>query len=67
MHLDGLATDRLPEPGTPVKSGERQVGFVGTAVHHFEQGPIALGILRRNILGDTPLLAGQSTVQFEDD
>lgn len=67
MHLDGVTTDHLPKPGTPVMSGERQVGFVGTAVHHFEQGPIALGILKRNISRDTPLLAGDSTVQFEDE
>jgi folate-binding protein YgfZ len=67
LHFDGVTTDKLPTPGTPVMSGERQVGFVGTAVHHFEQGPIALGILRRNIFGDTPLRAGESTVQFEDD
>jgi tRNA-modifying protein YgfZ len=67
LHFDGVSTDRLPVPGTPVMSGERQVGFVGTAVQHFEQGPIALGIVRRNIFGDTPLRAGESTVQFEDD
>jgi folate-binding Fe-S cluster repair protein YgfZ len=67
LYLDGMTTDQLPPPGTPIMSGERQVGFVGTAVHHFEQGPIALGIVRRNIFGNTPLRAGESTVQFEDD
>jgi folate-binding protein YgfZ len=67
LHLDGISTDQLPRPGTPVMSGERQVGFVGTAVHHFEQGPIALGILRRNISGGTPLIAGDSTVAVESE
>jgi len=69
LHLDGMTSDQLPRPGTPVMAGERQVGFVGTAVHHFEQGPIALGVLRRNISGNTPLIAGESTVavEFEDE
>jgi folate-binding protein YgfZ len=67
MHLDGITSDHLPAPGTPVTSGERQVGFIGTAVRHFEQGPIALGILRRNISGDTPLVAGESTVAVESE
>lgn len=67
LHLDGITSDRLPEPGTPVLSGGRQVGFVGTAVHHFEEGPIALGVLRRNISGGTPLIAGESTVAVESE
>jgi folate-binding protein YgfZ len=67
LHFDGVGTDQLPAPGTPVLSGERQVGFVGTAVHHFELGPIALGIVRRNISGDTPLIAGESTVAVESE
>jgi folate-binding protein YgfZ len=67
LHLDGMTSDRLPTPGTPVMSGERQVGFVGTAVHHFEQGPIALGVLRRNISRDSRLIAGESTVAVESE
>lgn len=67
LHLDGMTSDQLPAPGTPVMSGERQVGFVGTAVHHFEQGPIALGVLRRNVTGDSRLIAGDSTVAVESE
>jgi tRNA-modifying protein YgfZ len=67
LHLDGITSDHLPPPGTPVTSGGRAVGFVGTAVRHFELGPIALGILRRNISGDTPLIAGESTVAVESE
>jgi len=69
LHLDGITSDHLPATGTPVTLGERAVGFVGTAVRHFELGPIALGILRRNISGDAPLIAGESTaaVESEDD
>lgn len=65
LHLDGITSDRLPAPGTPITSGERQVGFVGTAVRHFELGPIALGVVKSSISGDTPLLAGESAVAFE--
>ncbi|GIH11317.1 hypothetical protein Rhe02_93840 [Rhizocola hellebori] len=65
LHFDGIATDHLPRPGTPVTAGDRAVGFVGTAVQHFELGPIALGVLKRNISGDAPLIAGESTVAVE--
>lgn len=65
LHLDGIITDHLPVPGTPVTQDGRAVGFIGTAVRHFELGPIALGVLRRNISGDAPLIAGESTVAVE--
>jgi folate-binding protein YgfZ len=65
LHFDGIATDHLPPPGTPVTAGDRAVGFVGTAVQHFELGPIALGVLKRKISGDAPLVAGESTVAVE--
>lgn len=42
-------SDQLPEPGTPVLLDGRQVGFLGTAVHHFEEGPIALAVIKRSI------------------
>jgi folate-binding protein YgfZ len=65
LDLDGVTTDHLPAPGTPIMSGERQVGFVGTAVRHFEEGPIALGLVKRNISAETPLIAGDSTVAVQ--
>ncbi len=65
LHLDGIATDHLPGPGTPIVSQGRTVGFIGTAVRHFEQGPIALGMLKRKISGHDPLIAGESTVAVE--
>ncbi|WP_117208326.1 YgfZ/GcvT domain-containing protein [Allorhizocola rhizosphaerae] len=65
LHLDGITTDHLPAPGTPITVSQRAVGFVGTAVRHFEQGPIALGVLKRKISGDAPLIAGESTVAVE--
>jgi folate-binding Fe-S cluster repair protein YgfZ len=65
LHLDGVMSDNLPAQGTPITSGDRTVGFVGTAVRHFEEGPIALGIIKSEISGDHPLVAGESTVAIE--
>src|SRR5262249_36068236 len=50
LHLDGLATDELPAPGTPVTGEDgRAVGFVGTATRHFELGPVALAVVKRSV------------------
>jgi hypothetical protein len=34
------------------------VGFVGSAARHFELGPIALALIKRNVPVDAELLAG---------
>jgi folate-binding protein YgfZ len=48
LHLDG-SENRLPPVGTPVTLAGRPVGFVGSAARHHELGPIALGLLKRNV------------------
>ena len=53
LHLAG-ESDELPEPGTPVEAGGRAIGFVGTAVHHYELGPIALAVVKRSIAEQPP-------------
>ncbi|HEY2166887.1 MAG TPA: folate-binding protein [Jatrophihabitantaceae bacterium] len=59
VHLSGM-TDVLPEPGTPVESGGRTVGFVGTAMQHHELGPVALAVVKRNLPADASLsVAGE--------
>jgi tRNA-modifying protein YgfZ len=65
LHLDGIATDELPAPGTPVLSGERAVGFTGTAARHAELGQIALAVVKRNISADTPLMVGESSAAID--
>lgn len=65
LHLDGIATEQVPAPGTPVVAGERAVGFLGTAVRHFELGPVALAVLRRNVADDTALRVGDSTAAID--
>jgi tRNA-modifying protein YgfZ len=57
LHLDG-SVDRLPAHGDPVESGGAQVGFTGSAARHYELGPIALGLVKRTVPIDAPLLAG---------
>jgi folate-binding protein YgfZ len=61
LHLDG-SVDVLPQHGDPVFDGERQVGWIGSAVHHYEWGPIGTAIVKRSV----PLDA-QLTVHSGDD
>src|SRR3712207_9127403 len=48
LHLDGLA-EELPAPGTPVLSGTREVGRVGTVARHFELGVVALALVKQSV------------------
>ena len=54
LHLDGSA-DRLPAHGDPVEWEGAAVGFVGTAVRHYELGPVATALVKRNTPDDAPL------------
>ncbi len=45
LHLDGME-EHLPEPGTPVMSGTREVGRVGTVVRHHELGVVGLALVK---------------------
>ncbi len=54
LHLDG-SENRLPAPGSPLLYGEREVGFVGSSARHFELGPIALALVKRNVPVDAEL------------
>jgi tRNA-modifying protein YgfZ len=56
VHLDGVTSDQLPAPGTPVTLDGRSVGFVGTAVRHYELGMIALALVKQNVSDDARLL-----------
>ena len=65
LHFDGIATDQPPPQGTPVVSGGREVGFVGTAVRHHELGLIALAVLKRNVADDAELTVGASVAAID--
>ncbi|MDQ1748518.1 MAG: tRNA-modifying protein YgfZ, partial [Frankiaceae bacterium] len=57
LHLDGTQ-EELPAPGGPVEAvgADRPVGFLGTAVHHAELGPIALAVVKRQVPDDAQLV-----------
>ncbi|MET7833008.1 folate-binding protein [Micromonospora sediminicola] len=65
LHLDGVASDQPPVAGTPVTVDGRTVGFVGTAVHHFELGQIALAVVKRNTPDDARLMVGESAAAID--
>jgi tRNA-modifying protein YgfZ len=54
LHLDG-STNTLPEHGSRVLLDGRAVGFVGTAAQHYELGPVALALVKRNVPTDAVL------------
>ena len=54
LHLDG-SENRLPTVGSELREGERTVGFAGTSARHHELGPIALGLVKRNVPLDLQL------------
>jgi folate-binding protein YgfZ len=64
MHLAG-ESDVLPPPGTPVELDGRTVGFLGTAVHHYELGPIALAVVKRSLADDAALTVAGSAVSVD--
>jgi len=55
LHLDG-SVDAVPEPGSALELDGRPVGFVGSTARHFELGPIALGLVKRSVDPDAPLI-----------
>ncbi|MFF9478181.1 YgfZ/GcvT domain-containing protein [Streptomyces sp. NPDC014733] len=59
LHLDGSEV-HLPPHGTPLRLAAdgpegRQIGFITTSARHHELGPIALGLIKRNVPVDAPL------------
>ncbi|WP_375480507.1 YgfZ/GcvT domain-containing protein [uncultured Jatrophihabitans sp.] len=66
VHLSG-ESDELPAPGTPVEFAGRAVGFLGTAVHHFELGPVALAVLKRSLPSAAELQVGRHVALVDED
>jgi tRNA-modifying protein YgfZ len=64
LHLDG-SDNRLPTRGAPVLNGEKEVGFVGSSARHYEAGPIALALIKRNVPLDAVLQADGMTAGQE--
>jgi folate-binding protein YgfZ len=66
IHLSGESDD-LPAPGTPVSVDGRTVGFLGTAVHHYELGPIGLAVIKRSTSDDAELTVGAAVARIDPD
>ena len=55
LHLDGGA-ELLPAHGDPVFAGEREIGWIASAARHYEWGPIATAVVKRNSATDIDLV-----------
>ncbi|MDF9814734.1 glycine cleavage T C-terminal barrel domain-containing protein [Streptomyces sp. SPB162] len=69
LHLDGSEV-KLPPHGSPVRiasegAESRQVGFVTSSARHWELGPIALALVKRNTAVDATLLADTTVASQE--
>jgi len=55
LHLDG-SSEELPGHGDVVVLAGKPVGWIGTAVRHYESGGIALAVVKRNVPTDAQLV-----------
>jgi folate-binding protein YgfZ len=56
LHLDGSMV-AMPENGAKLFHNEKEVGYIGTLARHYELGPIALAVIKRNTPLDAVLIA----------
>ena len=66
LHLSG-DSEQLPAPGSPVERDGRAVGFVGSSAHHFEDGQIALAVVKRGVAISDALSVGGHPVAIDPD
>ena len=56
----------MPDAGSPVFLGEREVGRLTSVARHHEDGPVALAVVKRSVAVDVDLvvdgIAGAQTV-----
>jgi folate-binding protein YgfZ len=67
LHLDG-SNVTLPGHGTPLRRAEdeRPVGVITSSARHWELGPIALAVIKRNTPADATLLADGGTAASQE-
>jgi folate-binding protein YgfZ len=66
LHLDGSMVE-LPEHGTKITLDDKEIGYIGTVARHYELGPIALGVIKRNTPQQAQLLAGNVPASIYDE
>jgi len=65
LHLDGSMV-AMPEHGAKVFLEDKEIGFIGTVSRHYELGPIALAVIKRNVpINATLICEGVSASQEE--
>lgn len=63
LTLDG-SDAVLPEPGTTVFFGEAEVGRITSSGRHFEEGAVALAIVKRSVAPDAELVVHVDAVEI---
>lgn len=54
--LDGSQGGRLPQLGAQIVADGQPVGFIGASAQHWQDGPIGLGLIKRSVPVDAPLI-----------
>jgi folate-binding protein YgfZ len=65
LHLDGSMV-AMPEHGAKVILDDKEVGFIGTVARHYELGPIALAVIKRNVPSNSYLVSGSVSATISD-
>jgi folate-binding protein YgfZ len=65
LHLDGSMV-AMPEHGAKVFLDDKEVGFIGSLARHYELGPIALAVVKRNVALDATLFCEGVTATQEE-
>ena len=58
LEIDG-STNELPDAGTPIYFADKEVGVLGSSTQHFEDGPIGLALIKRQVPFDAVLRVGE--------
>ena len=62
LTLDG-SDAVLPEPGTPVFFADAEVGRITSSGRHFEEGAVALAVIKRSVAPDAELVVHVDSVE----
>jgi tRNA-modifying protein YgfZ len=65
LHLDGSMV-AMPKHGAKVFLDDKEVGFIGSLARHYELGPIALAVIKRNVSLDATLICEGVTATQEE-
>lgn len=63
LQLDG-SQHTVPAPGSPVIAAERTVGKVTSVAQHYEMGPVALAVIKRNADPEAELIVDDDGEQY---